>query len=276
VTPEQFAKLSDLLLRRCGLVLPPEKKALARSRLKPVVQRFGFRDTTELLAELPYPSEKLARAITEAMATNETSFFRDPAAFEFLACSALPAIARARGQRRRIRIWCAAASTGQEIYSLAMIVDESGLAAQGWKIDLIATDLSEAAIARAEEGLYAPYEIERGLEPARLDRYFASETGQWRVADRLRHMVTFRVFNLLDHFGWLGEVDLILCRNVLFYFESHAKTLVQAKLADALAPDGYLFLGDNESADAQFAPAASRGVFVKHNPTRTARLAMFG
>ena len=276
MTQEQFAKLSDLLFRRSGLLLTQDKKTLARSRLKPIAQRFGFRDVGALLAELPYPSEELARAITEAMTTNETSFFRDPAAFGFLAHSALPALVHARASARRIRVWCAAVSTGQEAYSLATILNESGLAAQGWTIDLIATDLSEAAIARAEEGLYADCEVERGLSPQRLERYFVREAGQWRVAERLRHMVTFRVFNLLDNFGWLGEVDLIFCRNVLFYLEGHARAAVRTKLADTLAADGYLFIGENEGIDGQFAPAGSRGVFTRHVALRAPRLAMFG
>jgi len=159
--------------------------------------------------------------------------------------------------------WCAAASTGQEVYSLATILDEMGLAALGWKIDLIATDLNEGAIARAKEGLYASYEIERGLPPQVLERYFAEEKGQWRVADRLRRMVTFRSFNLLDHFGWLGEIDIVLCRNVLLYFEPGERAEVHAKLATTLAPDGYLILGDAEAAPYHFVGAQSlRGLYV--------------
>jgi chemotaxis protein methyltransferase CheR len=263
MTPHDFDNLADLVRRRSGLVLTPEKKTLAGSRLNPVARRFGFRNTTQLLAELPYPSEELARAITEALTTNDTSFFRDSSVFHFLAKDALPALLRNRGVSRRIRIWCAAVSTGQEAYSVATILDEMQLVAQGWKIDLIATDLNENAIARAKEGVYAPYEIERGLPAHVLEHYFVKQGRQWRVADRLRRMVTFRAFNLLDHFGWLGEIDIVLCRNVLIYFEPGARDEIHKKLRDALAPDGYLILGDTESSIGHFAPAKSvRGLYV--------------
>lgn len=263
MTPSDFSNLADLVSRRSGLVLTSGKKALAQTRLHPVARRFGFRDTAALLRELPYPSEELARAITEALTTNDTAFFRDHAVFAFLARHALPELIRARASTRRIRIWCAAASTGQEAYSLATILDEMGLAALGWKIDLIATDLNDSAIARAKEGLYASYEIERGLPQQLLERYFVEEKGQWRVADRLRRMVTFRSFNLLDHFGWLGEIDIALCRNVLLYFEAGERAEVYAKLATTLASDGYLFLGDAETAPHQFVRARGvRGLYV--------------
>ena len=263
MTPNDFANLADLVRRRSGLVLTPEKKTLAGNRLGPVARRFGFRSTAQLLAELPHPSEELARAVTEALTTNDTAFFRDSKVFHFLAQDALPALLRHRGVSKRIRIWCAAVSTGQEAYSLATILDEMQLAAQGWKIDLIATDLSESAVARAKEGVYAPYEIERGLPARVLERYFVKQGRQWRVADRLRRMVTFRTFNLLDHFGWLGEIDIVLCRNVLIYFEPGVRNEIHAKLRDALASDGYLILGDTESSIGHFAPAKSvRGLYV--------------
>ena len=263
MTPHDFANLADLVRRRSGLVLTPEKKTLAGSRLSPVARRFGFRNTTQLLAELPYPSEELARAVTEALTTNDTAFFRDSSVFNFLAREALPALLHNRSVSKRIRIWCAAVSTGQEAYSLAMILDEMQLAAQGWKIDLIASDLNESAIARAKEGVYAPYEIERGVPTKTLERYFAKQGRQWRVVDRLRRTVAFRTFNLLDHFGWLGEIDIILCRNVLIYFEPGVRNEIHKKLRDALAPDGYLILGDTESSVGHFAPAKSvRGLYV--------------
>jgi chemotaxis protein methyltransferase CheR len=273
VTPQDFANLSDLVRRRSGLVLTSGKTALVENRLHPVAKRFGFRDANALMAELPHPSEELARAITEAMTTNETSFFRDPAVFEFLTATVLPALVRARAPARRLRIWCAACSTGQEAYSIATILDGLGLSRQGWKIALIASDLNESAVVRAKWGMYTPYEVERGMPPQLLPHHFVREAGQWRVADRLRRMVTFRTFNLLDHFGWLGDVDLILCRNVLLYLDAGTRAEIQAKLADTLAADGYLLLGDNENASDDFV-AAARGVFVK--PPRVSRLLMFG
>jgi len=272
VTPSAFVHLADLVRRRSGLVLTPDKKTLAGNRLAPVARRFGFRSTAQLLAELPYPSEELARAITEAMTTNDTSFFRDGAVFKFLAEEALPALVANRSASKRLRLWCAAVSTGQEAYSLATILDEMKLAAKGWKIDLIATDLNESAILRAREGLYASYEIERGLPADVLERYFVREGRQWRVVDRLRRMVTFRAFNLLDHFGWLGEIDVVLCRNVLLYFEPGARAEIHGKLREALAADGYLILGDTETSVGHFAPARNvRGLYV--TPRGRSRLA---
>jgi len=263
MTPHEFDNLADLVRRRSGLILTPEKKTLAGNRLAPVARRFGFRSTQQLLAELPYPSEELARAITEALTTNDTSFFRDSTVFHFLANDALPTLLRNRSVSKRVRIWCAAVSTGQEAYSLATILDEMKLTAQGWKVDLIATDLNESAVARAKEGVYASYEIERGLPAHVLERYFVKHGRQWRVADRLRRMVTFRTFNLLDHFGWLGEIDIVLCRNVLLYFEPGVRNEIHKKLRDSLASDGYLILGDTESSIGHFAPARSvRGLYV--------------
>lgn len=276
MTPADFANLADLLYRRSGIALTPDKKALAKNRLTPIAQRFGFRDVSALLAELPYPTEELAHAITEAMTTNETSFFRDRAAFDLLADTVLPAVMRQRLQSRRLRIWCAACSTGQEAYSLAAMLDEAALTARGWRVDLIATDLSDAAIARAREGLYTPFEMERGLPLAVRDRCFNEEAGQWRVNDRLRRMVTFRGFNLLDHFGWLGEIDIVLCRNVLMYFEAGTKADILARLATTLSGDGYLLLGENEHASDQFAPvSAGRGLFMRVPVVRALRRAVF-
>lgn len=278
MTPHEFATLACLLRRRSGLLLTPDKIALTNRRLAPVAELFGFKDISALLAELSYPSEELAQAVTEAMMTHETSFFRDRPFFDSFARSILPALLKARAGCQRIRIWCAAVSTGQEAYSLAMILDEADLASQGWKIDLIATDISAAAIARAKEGLYSPFEIQRGLSSKSLQRHFSREGEQWRIHDRLRRMVVLRVFNLLDHFGWLGEVDIILCRNVLLYLEPQTKVALMAKIAATLAPDGYLLLGNNENEAGHFVPAnGRRSHYFKPRGTapRTALLAAF-
>jgi chemotaxis protein methyltransferase CheR len=264
VTPDAFADLAELLRRRSGLVLTPDKLALAKSRLAPVAHLFGFRDVAALLAEFPYPREEIAQAVTEAMTTNETSFFRDRAPFAHFRDVVLPALTVSRDRSRRLRIWCAAVSTGQEAYSLAMILDEANLAGLDWRIDLIATDLSAAAIARAKDGVYSQFEVQRGLPIQSLLKHFTQEGSQWRVSDRLRRMVSFRTFNLLDDFGWLGEIDVIFCRNVLLYFDGPSRATIFAKLADSLAPDGTLVLGATESADPFIVAAeAPRGFFVR-------------
>jgi chemotaxis protein methyltransferase CheR len=275
VTPDAFADLADMLRRRSGLVLTPDKLPLATSRLAPVAHLFGFKGVAALLAEFPHPREEIAQAVTEAMTTNETSFFRDRDPFNHFRDVVLPALTVSRGGSRRLRIWCAAVSTGQEAYSLAMILDEANLAGCDWRIDLIATDLSAGAVARAKDGVYSQFEVQRGLPIQSLLKHFTQEGNQWRVADRLRRMVSFRTFNLLDDFGWLGEIDIVFCRNVLLYFDTPSKAAVFAKLADILAPDGTLVLGATESADSFLVAAeAPRGYFVR--PRGAAQRALAG
>ncbi len=265
MTPDAFANLADMLRRRSGLVLTPDKLPLATSRLTPVAHLFGFKGVGALLAEFPHPREEIAHAVTEAMTTNETSFFRDHDLFNYFRRVILPALTIARAGARRLRIWCAAVSTGQEAYSLAMILDEANLTGFDWRIDLIATDLSAGAILRARDGVYSQFEVQRGLPIQSLLKHFTQEGAQWRVSDRLRRMVSFRTFNLLDDFGWLGEIDVVFCRNVMIYFDAQTKAAVFAKLTGTLAPDGTLVLGVTESVAESFisAPDAHRGVFVR-------------
>ena len=260
MTPADLDHLADLLRRRAGLTIGADKSRLIESKLAPVARRFGFRDCGAMLAELPHPAEELAEAVTEAMTTNESSFFRDRFPFEYFRARIVPALCTARTDKR-LRIWCAAVATGQEAYSLAMILGEMGLAADGWKIDLIATDISRAAIARAREGVYSQYEAQRGLSVETLVDNFSQEGTGWRIAERLRRSVTFRSFNLLDHYGWLGEIDVIFCRNVLMYLDGQSKSIVLDKMAETLTPDGYLVLGDKESAPGWTADG-ERGVYV--------------
>jgi chemotaxis protein methyltransferase CheR len=277
VTPDAFANLADMLRRRSGLVLTPDKIQLANSRLAPVAHLFGFKGVAALLAEFPHPREEIAQAVTEAMTTNETSFFRDRDPFIHFRDVVLPAHDDFACVRRRLRIWCAAVSTGQEAYSLAMILDEANLAGFDWRIDLIATDLSAAAIARAKDGVYSQFEVQRGLPIQSLLKNFTQEGNQWRVSDRLRRMVSFRTFNLLDDFGWLGEIDLVFCRNVLLYFDGPSRTMIFAKLADILTPDGTLVLGATESADAFVAVSdAPRGFFVRPRGAATRATVLAG
>jgi chemotaxis protein methyltransferase CheR len=267
VNAADFAYLADLLKRRAGFHLAPAKTHLAASRLAPVARRYGFRKTDELFAELRDAPEDLARAVTDAMMINESSFFRDKPCFDHFRSVILPSLLSARAASRRLRIWCAAASTGQEPYSLAMILDEAKIA-RDWRIDLIATDISGFAIARAAEGLYSQYEVQRGLPAQTLVRYFAQDGDHWRVSERIRRMVNFRTFNLLDSYGWLGEFDVIYCRNAFLYFEPLAKRACLKAFSHVLADDGYLALGASETmegASTAFAPddASVRGVYRK-------------
>lgn len=266
MTPAEFAQLADLVHRRSGLVLTPDKMRFAESKLVPVAQRFGFRKPHELYVELAHPQEEIAQAVAEAMTVNDSWFFRDRAVFDRFRDTILPRLVEARAKQRRLRIWCAAAAHGQEAYSIAMLLDETGLAAQDWKIELFATDFSGEAIARAREGVYSQYEVQRGLPVQQLIRYFSQEESGWRVNDRLRHAITFRTFNLLDNFGWLGKLDVVFCRNVLIYFDEHTKADVLKKSAEVLAPDGYMVLADTiggAKTRPSFALSDIHGVYMK-------------
>jgi len=249
VSPEDFSFLARLLRRRSGLVLSPAKLDLVERRLAPVMRRFGFRDAGGLVKELRLGRETLAAAVTEAMTVNETSFFRDAAVFTHFKSVLLPRLLKARAAEKRLRIWSAACSSGQEAYSIAMVLDGMGLAARGWSIDLIATDISREAVARAEEGRYDALEMARGLVQDQRASWFRPSGDHWCVTDHLRRMVDFRVFNLLDSFGWLDDLDVIFCRNALLYFDRAVKASVLERMADTLAPDGVLILGDTETTE---------------------------
>ena len=247
ISQKDFAFLAELLRRRSGLLLPQQKAHLVEGRLAPVMRRFGFKDSGALMRELRHSHEALAAAVTEAMTTNDSAFFRDRKTFDEFRDIVLPDLLDRRASQKRLRIWCAACAAGQEPYSLAMILDDHRLLAQGWTIDLIATDLNSQMIARAEEGLYSQFEVQCGLPIRRLVRNFTQEDSNWRISKKLRHMVTFRTFNLLDSYGWLMEMDVVFCRNVLMYFDHKTRANVIERVADTLAPDGALLVGPAES-----------------------------
>src|SRR5882757_5109861 len=196
--PDDFTFLAQMVRRRSGLVLPSQKAPFIEGRLAVVMRRFGFRSISALIKELRHGRDALARAVTEAMTTNESSFFRDRPAFEQFRDRVLPDLMENRASTKRLRIWCAACAAGQEPYSIAMLLDDNKLIANGWSIDLIATDISAEMIARGEEGVYSHFEVQRGLAIRRLVAHFNQEGGSWRIHENLRRMVTFRQFNLMD------------------------------------------------------------------------------
>ncbi|HJR56826.1 MAG TPA: protein-glutamate O-methyltransferase CheR [Rhizomicrobium sp.] len=273
---DDFQFLARLLRRRSGLWLTPEKLPLVERRLIPVMRRFGFRSVTGLVAELRHGRDTLAAAVTEAVTVNETSFFRNAKLFGHFAKVLLPEMLAKRGTNRRLRIWCAASSTGQEAYSIAMVLDELGLAAAGWSVDLIATDISREVVARAGEGRYDALEMARGLDEDQRTRWFRHEGEHWCVAPHLRRMVDFRVFNLLDSLGWLDDLDFVFCRNVLFYFDRAARASVLERIGETMAEDGILILGDAESCDSGvFVEAPYReGVYLKNRAPVTRLVAL--
>ncbi len=277
-----WTQLVDLVHRRAGVLLLPEAQGSLSRKLEPVARLFGFRSTDDLLAGLEHPAEELAQAVVEAAMTTDTAFFRDPQLFAHFDSHVLPVLLAARAERKRLRIWCAGVSTGQEAYSVAMILDRARIAASGWALDIIATDLSPESIARAREGVYTEFEVARGLSDNLRATYFTREHGSHRIADRLRRMITFRTFNLLDDFGWLGELDAVFCRNVLMYLAPLARAQAISKLVRVLAADGYLFIGGGDAGSEAAVPLAAvrgmRGVFVNTAGAqpRTALRSAFG
>jgi chemotaxis protein methyltransferase CheR len=243
-----FDALRQLLSRNSGLSLDAEKAYLAESRLQPIMQRLGLGDLAALVKRLLSGADpELLRDVVDAMTTNETFFFRDRVPFENFRLVILPKLLQARKETRQIRIWCAACSTGQEPYSLAMLLDAEAHKLAGWSVDILATDLSRSVIAAAREGVYTQFEMQRGLPISQLLRYFREQGDRWRINEHLRSRVRFEEFNLLSDYGVLGRFDVIFCRNVLIYFDVPTKQNVLNRMAQIVYPDGYLVLGAAET-----------------------------
>lgn len=243
---EEFEFLASLLKRRSGLSLTPEKAELITGRLEAVAERHGFSTIAALVQALKRGDERLEHSVIEAATTRDTSFFRDSVPFDALRDQILPVLLRARAAKRRLRIWCAAAATGEEPYSLAMVIDETRQFA-GWEIQILATDVSAEAIERAAAGFFSDAEVQRGLPLRLLAKYFRKEPSGWRITDELRNRVELRVFNLMDGFAGLGMFDVIFCRNVLMYLDAAVKSDILERLAGSLEADGYLVLGAAET-----------------------------
>lgn len=242
----EFDALRRFLARYAGLSLDADKAYLAESRLAPVMQRVRVAGLGELMRRIASDAD-LAHEVVDAMMTNETFFFRDRVPFENFRRFILPRLLEARGNVRRIRIWCCACSSGQEPYSLAMILDEEAQRLAGWHVEILATDLSRSVLASAKDGLYTQFEVQRGLPIAQLLRYFRQEGDRWRISEHLRSRIRFEELNLLSDFRDLGPFDVIFCRNVLIYFDLATKKGVLERLSGSLAPDGYFLMGAAET-----------------------------
>lgn len=278
MTGPDFDHFCQLIRLRSGLVLTPEKGYLVSSRLGPVARDEGLAGVPELLARLKAgASAALIQRCVEAMATHESFFFRDGAPFEQLASEVLPRLIEARRSARTLRIWCAACSSGQEPYSVAMVLQELGPQLAGWRTEIVATDMSEAILAKAKSGLYSDFEVRRGLSDERLKRWFARDGASWRVAPALQQLVTFRPQNLLHGASGMGQFDVIFCRNVLIYFDVAQKRTILGELARTLADDGHLFLGSAETvigvSDAFELTPGARGLYRLSRSPRLARTA---
>jgi chemotaxis protein methyltransferase CheR len=244
-----FGFIAALLKERSGYVIGPDKLYLLETRLSAIMRENGYRDLAALIANIRLSrSEPLIVAVVEAMTTNETSFFRDHGPFTTFRNSVLPAVLEQRAAHRHLRIWSAACSTGQEPYSLAMILREHQAALQGWRIDIVATDICRRVLARAEAGTYSTFEVQRGMPIQMLVKYFDQIGDTWRVREELRRMVDFRPCNLLTDLSAFGTFDVVFCRNVLIYFDQPTKREVLASIARRMTPDGFLMLGGAESA----------------------------
>ena len=275
---EDFNLLSKLIKDRSGLTLTKDKAYLLESRLLPVARKWNLKSLDELVMRLRTRSEAgLVRDVVEAMTTNESFFFRDIKPFDQFKQVILPYLLQARAAPRSIKVWSAACSSGQEPYTLGMILKEERQRLIGWNIDILATDLSTEILAKAQAGLYSQFEVQRGLPIQLLVKYFKQAGDRWQIDSAVREMVRYRPFNLLDELSGLGQFDVIFCRNVLIYFDQPTKQMVLERMAKQLAPDGFLYLGGAETVVGitdKFQPMANhRGIYHHANPAAAARVA---
>jgi chemotaxis protein methyltransferase CheR len=261
VIASEYEYLQKLLKERSGLILSGDKQYLVESRLIPLARRSNLGGISEMVQKMKLGDERLIVAVVEAMTTNETFFFRDKVPFDHFRETIMPAMLAARKNRRAIRIWCAASSTGQEPYSLAMILKEMGAALSGWRVEIIATDLSQEVLEKSRSGIFSQFEVQRGLPIQMLVKHFTQINETWQLSPEIRAMVQFRQLNLLHDFSKLGAFDVIFCRNVLIYFDQDTKVNVFNRLAKVIEPDGFLLLGAAETVvglNAGFSPYRER------------------
>lgn len=270
MTQDNLVFLRGLLHRRAAILLEEGKEYLAESRLLPVARQNGLATLDDLVARLRREQlGPLATQVIEAMTTNETSFFRDVHPFESLKSTIIPELMKARRASRTIRIWCAAASTGQEPYSLAILLADSfPELATGWRVDIVATDINTTVLERARSGIYKQLEVNRGLPATMLTKHFERQGTDWKLKDPIRKLVRFETMNLLDRWPFTQPLDLVLIRNVLIYFDLPTKKTILGRIRTHLAPDGYLMLGGAETTlnvdDAYQANRDGKTILYRH------------
>jgi chemotaxis protein methyltransferase CheR len=274
VTPPDYEYLRKLLKDQSGLDLSADKQYLIESRLVPLSRKAGLAGIPELVQKMKAGSASLVAQVVEAMTTNETFFFRDKIPFDYFRQSIIPEILKARAARKSVRIWCAAGSTGQEPYSLAMCLKEMESQLAGWRVEIIATDLSQEVLEKSKTGLYSQFEVQRGLPIQLLVKYFKQNGEFWQINPDIRAMVQHRQLNLLHDFSQLGTFDVIFCRNVLIYFDQDTKINIFSRLCKIMEPDGFLVLGAAETVvgltDA-FKPDTDKRGLYQPNDSRMAR-----
>jgi len=247
--PNDLQFLAAFVRDRTGIVLDESKQYLLEARLTPLLREAGLADIAALCERLRAPGAMALKSkVVDAMTTNETSFYRDGAPFELLRTEVLPELVNRRSAGRRLAIWSAACSSGQEPYTLAMILRDSFPHIGGWDVSITATDVSEAMVERCQKGLFSEYELSRGLTAEQRDRHFhRTKDGGWQAREELRRMVKVRTLNLLQPLPTEFRFDLVLIRNVLIYFDESTKEAILRRVRGVLAPDGYLMLGTAET-----------------------------
>ena len=267
-----FDLYKDLLKEKSGLTLTPDKSYLLDSRLTPVARKWNYPTMEALTMALRgVPNNDLLKDVVEAMTTNETSFYRDAKPFDQFRDVVIPHLLKTRGATKRARIWCAACSTGQEPYSLAMLLKENAAKLPGWNFEIIATDIDTGVIETAKRAEYSQFEVQRGLPIQMLMKYFEQKADRWALKHEIKSTIQFKFFNLLTPMAPLGKFDIIFCRNVLIYFDRETKATVLKNMATLLPDDGFLFLGGAETVlgvTDTFKPMENtRGIYIK--PTCT-------
>jgi chemotaxis protein methyltransferase CheR len=244
----EFDYVASLVRQRAAIVLEPGKEYLVESRLLPVAREVGCASLTELVAKLRAQAHhSLLQKVVDAMTTNETLFFRDLHPFEALKTVVLPTLLAKREKERVLNLWCAAASSGQEPYTIAMLLREHFPMLSSWTVRFIATDISQEMLTRARAGRYSQLEVNRGMPAALLAKYFVRQGREWQIKDDLRNLIEFRQLNLADPWPALPPMDIVFMRNVLIYFDLAMKKTILGKVRRLLRLDGYLFLGAAET-----------------------------
>jgi len=272
--PDDFQFLAKLVKDRSGLVLTQDKAYLLESRLMPVARKRGMKGLEDLVSSLKTRMDNaLADEITEAMTTNESFFFRDIKPFDIFRDTILPNLLKTRASKKSFRIWCAAASSGQEPYSIAMVLKEAAAQLAGWRYEIIGTDISREMLEKAKAGLYSQFEVQRGLPVQHLVKYFKKRDDLWQIDSSLRGVVQYKEFNLLDDMSSLGTFDVVFCRNVLIYFDQQTKGVVLEKIAKQMSNDGVLYLGGAETVlgiSEAFKPVPGlRGIYSRTTGTQS-------
>ena len=245
---EDYSFLVEFMAKQCGMELGLDKSYLIRSRLEPLVQKYNLKDLTALVDHLRADNHKeLREEVVDCMLTKESLFFRDGPVYQSLQDSVLPALFEARKVMKAIRVWSAACSTGQEPYSIAMMLSQYPKDLRDWHMNILATDISRTALERSMAGVYSSFEVQRGISEVMLKRFFIPQDANWKVNPEVARKITFGQQNLIQPFQNKGPFDIIFCRYVLIYFDFETKKKILNEISKCLAPDGYLVLGASEN-----------------------------